>query len=327
MLLKDDNPELCFHYFYRAFSHLLTVDNIMHVELRMIWRVENESKPGTRERIILNALEAANKDCGASTNLTLKTIWSDSRSFGNGCNGKEKNITDDIIYVGKQVKNPGNHHLIGYDLVSEEENGKCNYYLLKDISTAYSQLEGYLPPFFWHDGESELPPDYDPHNRNHSKYPRDLYFNNNLIDAYLMNSRPFQRRMGRVGHGIELFKTPALLNQYRAAGLHIELCPVSNQFLKYMKDLGEHPGQAYLAAGIPVSLSPDDPALFSYQGVSIDFWEACIAWDIDLKILKVLAYYSLKYSGLSPREKDAAVKKWKFLWDEFIKEQITETIP
>ena len=324
MLLDYNNPELCYHYYYNAFRHLLTIDNIMHVELRTSWKVENEKHEGSKESVILKALAAVNRDCGGNSGLTLKIIWSDSRTFARK---ERKTILEDIIYVGHQVKSPDNVYLIGYDLVSEGRGGETFYYLLDDISSAYSQLGGFLPPFFWHDGESELPPDYEPHHQNGNKFPRNVYFSNNLIDAYLMSNPPFQNRVGRVGHGIELFKTPKLLEEYCELELPVELCPVSSQFLKYIKNLREHPGQSYLASGLPVSLSPDDPAIYSYQGVTIDFWEACMAWNLDLKMLKTLSYYSLKCSGLSSVEKKETIVTWRHLWDDFIKRQIAETIP
>jgi adenosine deaminase CECR1 len=121
----------------------------------------------------------------------------------------------------------------------------------------------------------------------------------------------------RVGHGIALFKTPDLLRRYRRAGIALELCPISNQLLRYLVDVREHPGQIYLGAGLPCSLNPDDPAIFGIQGVSHDFWEACVAWNLDLKALKLLAYYSLRYSALGEREKDERIGLWLDQWRAF----------
>jgi len=324
MLLEPTNTQLYYHYFYNAFHHLLNTDNIMHIELRTSWIVENERKEGTKESIILKALDDVNREYDSNNKLTIKTIWSDSRSF----NKKRQNtIIEDIIYVGNQLKNPENSYLIGYDLVSEGYSSEQSYYKLDDISSVCSQLGGYLPPIFWHDGESELPPDYEPYHQNGSNCPRNDCFSNNLIDAYLLNNPPCNHQVGRVGHGTELFKIPKLLEKYCELGLPVELCPVSSQYLKGIRNLRVHPGQSYLAEGLPVSLNSDDPAIYDYQGVTVDFWEACIAWNLDLKMLKILSYYSLKYSGLSAIEKKKAIPVWEQSWNNFIKQQIAETIP
>ena len=66
-----------------------------------------------------------------------------------------------------------------------------------------------------------------------------------------------------------------------------------------------------------MSLNPDDPAIYGYQGVTHDFWAACIAWDLDLLALKVLAYYSLEYSGLGDAEKTKAIEEWLVTWAAF----------
>jgi adenosine deaminase CECR1 len=100
----------------------------------------------------------------------------------------------------------------------------------------------------------------------------------------------------------------------------IELCPISNQLLRYVEDIRNHPGQLYLSMGLPCSLNPDDPAIYSYQGVTYDFWEACVAWNLDLKELKLLAYYSIQYSSLRENEKKNLINLWLKAWYEFINE-------
>ncbi len=297
-------PDLKSSYYKQAFEYLAK-DNVSHVELRTRWDPANEDKEGTNENIVLKALDGLE--------LSMNAIWSDSRVFG-----KSSDISDDIVKVGKIMKDPTGGKVIGFDLVGEEDKGETTLYFLDNLINAYKNLECTLPPMFFHDGESDLPPEYA---YGLKGTPSSEGFNNNLVDAYLMNTLTlpdFTFTTTRVGHGLELFKTPGLARKFKEAGICIELCPISNQLLRYMLDLREHPGQAYLAQGIPVSLNPDDPAIYGYQGVTHDFWEACIAWDLDLLSLKVLAYYSLKHSGLQGAPKETAIKNWRKEWVKFM---------
>lgn len=55
-----------------------------------------------------------------------------------------------------------------------------------------------------------------------------------------------------------------------------------------------HPGITFFNYGIPVSISPDDPGLFGYKGVTIDWYLAAVEnllylyirhlWNLILKI-------------------------------------------
>jgi adenosine deaminase CECR1 len=306
--------ELDSTYYRQAFEYLARVDNISHVELRIKWDPSNEGKPGKRENRIIGTLKGLD--------LSMKAIWSDSRLV----NEKGSSILNDIVKVGRIMASHPDSRLIGFDLSGEEDAGHTTHFFLDTLLAAYSQLGNFLPPMFFHDGESNLPPHYAGIGAASNRTPSEDGYNNNLLDAYLMNTLKlpgFTLKTARVGHGIELFKTPALERYFREAKICVELCPVSNQLLRYIADIREHPGQVYLADCVPVSLNPDDPAIYGYQGVTYDFWEACIAWNLDLKALKVLAYYSLKYSGLEDVQKSAAIQKWHERWADFAKATIS----
>jgi len=63
----------------------------------------------------------------------------------------------------------------------------------------------------------------------------------------------------RVGHGVYLFKIPAL--ERRAARLRVplEVCPTSNrQISGFMKSYADHPLKRYFDLGIPVTLNTDN---------------------------------------------------------------------
>jgi adenosine deaminase len=63
----------------------------------------------------------------------------------------------------------------------------------------------------------------------------------------------------RIGHGVYLFKLPAVEKRVAAGGIPLELCPTSNlQISGFMKGYADHPLKRYLDLGIPVTLNTDN---------------------------------------------------------------------
>ena len=315
-----DNKEIVYNYFHKTFKYLVEIDNLDYLEIRSGWKLENESNPETIEYNILRALKDVQKNYPYFDINIIQVAMRHSID-----EQYLDRIRDEIIYVGRALQENPNSRVRGYDLVGEEDIGYSTFTYLDKIAEAFDSLDGYLPPFYFHDGESDLPPDYTRHAND--TIPAKTYTNNNVLDAYLlsqMNIDGFTPTIGRVGHGIALYKSPLLMNKYNEIGLCVELNPISNQLLRYMEDLRDHPGQTYLAMGIPVTLNPDDPAIFGYEGVTHDFWEACIAWNLDLRALKLLSYYSLQYSSLPEKSKNEKIKLWKQHWYSFIEGELSE---
>ena len=66
----------------------------------------------------------------------------------------------------------------------------------------------------------------------------------------------------RLGHGVRAAEDPALLDRIVAAGVPLEVCPVSNVALGVYTDLTSVPLPTLLEAGATVALGADDPLLF-----------------------------------------------------------------
>jgi adenosine deaminase len=73
----------------------------------------------------------------------------------------------------------------------------------------------------------------------------------------------------RVGHGIATVHDPAVAGLLIERGIPLEVCPTSNlctgalaKQLGAQATLAEHPLKRLLAAGVPATLSTDDPAMF-----------------------------------------------------------------
>ncbi len=183
---------------------------------------------------------------------------------------------------------------IGFDLVEEEDKTHTNLYFINELLEARRKAEdrSITLPLYLHSGESNW------------------IENENVLDAVLLDSK-------RIGHGIALFKHPLLMQIVKEREIAIEVCPISNQVLGYVADLRNHPAVLYINSGLPVVICPDDPAIWK-STFSHDFYEAFMAWGLDLKCLKQLAMNSLIYSAMSPEEKERALEFWHKKWEAFI---------
>lgn len=66
----------------------------------------------------------------------------------------------------------------------------------------------------------------------------------------------------RIAHGIRAAEDPALLRLLARRGVVCDVCPTSNLATGAVRAGAAHPVRALLAAGVPVTLSTDDPGLF-----------------------------------------------------------------
>jgi adenosine deaminase CECR1 len=135
----------------------------------------------------------------------------------------------------------------------------------------------------------------------------------NLLDALLLNST-------RIGHGFALAHHPMLVQMVVDGGVGIEVCPISNQVLKLVDDLRDHPLVDFAARPFPATLSPDDPAIWGAVGSTHDWTMAFFALDdlAGLAMLKQLAINSLTHSALNTADKAAAISTWQASWDSYI---------
>ena len=198
-------------------------------------------------------------------------------------------IQEQITYMRKAMEKPYNL-IVGFDLVNEED-------ATKPISTFLELLfknEKDAPlPYFFHAGESVNSA------------------NENLYDAILLGTK-------RIGHGFNLALHPHLQELVKQKKICIECCPVSNLILGYTLDLRCHPVRAFLHQGIPVSISPDDPGFFDYDGVTLDYVYAYLAWELDVRDLKKLCLNSIEFSSISQEDKGELRKFFDDRWARFI---------
>jgi aminodeoxyfutalosine deaminase len=66
----------------------------------------------------------------------------------------------------------------------------------------------------------------------------------------------------RIRHGIRAIEDPELVAELAERRIVLDVCPISNLRTGVVPSLAEHPLPALIAAGVPCSVSTDDPAMF-----------------------------------------------------------------
>lgn len=276
---------------------LLVADNIQHVELRVPFRnhLYSLKQPGGGfpiEGLVSILEQAVDKQRQTDPYFTLKIIHTDLRFKNNATIWQDIQET-----VAMKKRYP--EWLKGYDLVAEEDNGEATLFHAKTFlrMDSLEAAMGVELPLYLHDGES------------------DWASVANLYDAVLLGTR-------RIGHGFNLFRFPHLLERVKADNICVEISPLSNQILGYLRDLRIHPASTYLRRGVDCVISSDDPLIFNYKGLSYDFWSVYMAWELDLAALKKLSKNSLIHGALSPSEKARALAGWEDKWMVFVEKAI-----
>jgi len=122
----------------------------------------------------------------------------------------------------------------------------------------------------------------------------------------------------RIGHGIATMHDLALAELLTARRIPLEVCPVSNictgalakQLGKTQAALAEHPLKRLYDAGVPVTLSTDDPAMFHTDLLS-EYGHCTSALGLSLRETLRLAEASFGHAFLEAKQKAACLKRFR----------------
>ncbi|XP_025116275.1 adenosine deaminase AGSA-like [Pomacea canaliculata] len=216
---------------------------------------------------------------------------------------KEKSLMLEDIKQAAALYQSDPGFMVGFDLVGHEDLLYPLSYYFEELLYPYQQNPPIQLPYFFHAGETNW---------------EGTAVDYNLLDAILLGTK-------RIGHGFSLLKHPLLMEKVKEMNIAVEVNPISNQILKLVDDLRNHPGAVLIANGFPVVISSDDPVVWGALPLTHDFYVTFMTMmgaDMGLATLKKLALNSLEYSALSQTEKHDAIHAWKLKWDSFISNTI-----
>jgi len=279
-----------FDYYVFAFKDYLSL-GINHIEIHAVLS-EDREKAFELTNVIKKAYFAVKKE---HTELIVSIICAGLKYLGVE-ESVPKTYLENALWLKDKILDdfyPEEPHrfIIGFDLVNEEDKSVP----LKDFAPLLLECREKYPDFnlYIHCGES-LDAQSD-----------------NLIDAYLLDSK-------RVGHGMNLYRYPKLLQRYAEREICLECCVISNQTLKYTKDIRLHPGAEYLKRGVTIALCSDDPVCQEHEQLCDDFFASVICWNLNISDIKQLCINSILYSGVDSKQKSQMIGNFKKAWQEFI---------
>ncbi len=99
----------------------------------------------------------------------------------------------------------------------------------------------------------------------------------------------------RIGHGIHAADDPKLMQYLAAHRIALEICPTSNVCTRVVDTLADHPITALYAAGVPVTLNSDDPAMFNTT-LNQEYLLAHTEFGFSVAALEQISLNAVRYS-------------------------------
>ncbi|KAL6808255.1 hypothetical protein V8C40DRAFT_278927 [Trichoderma camerunense] len=291
---------------YREYTRLCLADfvrdNIQYAEIRPNFMQTNQLYTDDGEgminnegimKIIISAVEEFQKEVAERGQFFggLKVIYCTPRSMDRD---KVKYALNECM----EFKQKWPQWIAGFDLVGEEAKG----YPIKEFVPELLEFKRKCAaqnldiPFLFHCGETlDMGTDTD----------------GNLVDALLLGSK-------RIGHGFALAKHPYVMQQMKAKGICLELCPISNEILGLTPRVGGHAMYQLLANNVHCTVSSDNGALFR-SSLSHDFYQVMVGKaDMGLFGWKQLAMWSIDHACLNEEERENMKYEWNQQWNVFL---------
>ncbi|XP_023942041.2 adenosine deaminase 2-A-like [Bicyclus anynana] len=265
-------------------------DNVMYVEFRSILPVLYELDGTVYDPIITaksykKTFDRFKKD--HPDFLGAKLIYAPSRRI-------DRDKLDEYLRTARAIKAEIADNFAGFDLVGQEDLGSPLIEFIPQLIAASKDMD-----FFFHAGETDW---------------YGTTTDENLIDAILLGAK-------RLGHAYALPKHPLLMKAVIERNIGLEVNVISNNVLSLVRDVRNHPLSGFLANGMPVVLSSDDPGIWEADPLSNDFYVAFVGVAsrlADLRMLKQLAFNSIEYSALKGSAKEEGIVMLTKHWNTFI---------
>ncbi|RZC40860.1 A deaminase domain containing protein [Asbolus verrucosus] len=285
-------------YFYQALKELYE-DNVMYLEFRGtlpdVYELNGTIyKAEEVVKLYIDTLQDFKRDYPNFHGARL--IYAPSRNVDN-------ETVDNYVVAATKLKELYPDFIAGFDLVGQEDLGKpLIQFIPQLLELAKTNIK-----FFFHAAETDW-----------IGTSTDM----NLFDAVLLNTT-------RIGHGFGITKHPQILQEVKSRSIAIEISPISNQVLKLVDDLRNHPGAFLIASGYPVVITCDDPSFWGAKALSYDWYMAFMGLssrESDLKLLKQLAMNSLIYSAMDEEEKSDTFIEWEKQWNQFLEDILKKDV-
>lgn len=129
----------------------------------------------------------------------------------------------------------------------------------------------------------------------------------------------------RIGHGIRAVEDAALMDELRAAGVPLEVCPSSNVSLCAVPSLEEHPFDKLVRAGLAVTVNTDDPAFFDVT-LNEEFRRVHRTWGYGAEELAGFSMAALRHAFLDPAERQRLEVEFLRQFAEIGEEELGEPV-
>jgi aminodeoxyfutalosine deaminase len=132
-------------------------------------------------------------------------------------------------------------------------------------------------------------------------------------------------RPERIGHGIRAVQDPALMEELRADGVPLEVCPSSNVALHAVPSLAEHPFDRLVRAGVEVTVNSDDPAFFDVT-LSEEYRRLHRTWGYPAERLAGFSLAALRHAFLETDERQRLEREFRRQFAEIGEEELGEAV-
>jgi len=253
--------------------------------------------------------EIINKDLFFYNNQCSNLIGIDYVGFEDDPFTGARNFFHNTIQI---QNNSNNKSKVNQTENNNNENNKLTHKEDQDEENFFEKLFLHLKknsdlPLFYHAGETN----YFPECPVDDEYLTNNYINDNLFHAILLPN------LKRIGHGFASIKNDLLLEIIRKKNIPLEFSPLSNQDLFYY-NVEANPILKLIRKGYPITVNSDDPGIFGYEGVTMDWFYLIMNTGLKTSDMYLLVKNSLIYSGMK-LEKEEFEFILKDIQNDFLK--------